>query len=77
MVVDQTGSHQLIKNRTKDKVEGDGKRARKYTEKELQYQRSVLMNRRSQLHKRLIKKSSIIDDLKAEFESGERELRTA
>ena len=77
MVVDQTGSHQLIKNGPEDKVEGDGKRARKYTEKGLQYQRSVLMNRRSQLHKRLIKKSSIIDDLKAEFESGERELRTA
>ena len=37
------------------------KRARKYTEKGLQYQRSVLMDRRSQLHKRLMKKSSIID----------------
>ena len=63
MVVDQTGSHQLMENRPKDEAEGDSKRARKYTEKGLQYQRSVLMDRRSQLHKRLMRKSSIIDDL--------------
>ena len=63
MVLDQTGSYQLIKNRPEDEVEGDGKRVRKYTEKGLQYQKSVLMNRRSQLHKRLMRKSSIIDDL--------------
>ena len=63
MVVDQTGSQQLMEGRPEDEAEGDGKRARKYTEKGLQYQRSVLMDRRSQLHKRLMRKSSIIDDL--------------
>ena len=63
MVADQTRSHQLIEGRHEDKVEGDRKRARKHPEKELQYQRSVLMNRRSQLHKRFIRKLSIIDDL--------------
>ena len=63
MVVDQTGSHQLMANRPEDEAEGDSKKARKYTEKGLQYQRSVLMDRRSQLHKRLMRKSSIIDDL--------------
>ena len=63
MLVDQTGSHQLMENRPKAEAEGDSKRARKYTEKGLQYQRSVLMDRRSQLHKRLMRKSSIIDDL--------------
>ena len=63
MVVDQKGSHQLMKNRPEDETEGDSKWVRKYTEKGLQYQRSVLMDRRSQQHKRLMKKSSIIDDL--------------
>ena len=63
MVVDQTGSHQLMANRPEDEAEGDSKKARKYTEKGLQYQRSVLMDRRSQLHKRLMRKSSIIDGL--------------
>ena len=63
MVVDPTGSHQLMENRSEDEAEGDSKRARKYTEKGLQYQRSVLVDRRSQLHKRLMRKSSIIDDL--------------
>ena len=63
MVVDQTGSHQLMEKRPEDEAKGDGKRARKYTEKGLQYQRSVLMERRSQLHERLMRKSSIIDDL--------------
>ena len=62
MVVDQKGSHQLMKNRPEDEAEGDSKWVRKYTEKGLQYQRSVLMDRRSQLHKRLMRKSSIIDD---------------
>ena len=61
-MVDQTGGHQLIENRPDNETEGDSKRARKYTEKGLQYQRSVLMDRRSQLHKRLRTKSSIIDD---------------
>ena len=63
MVVDQTGSHQLMEDRPEDEAEGDSKRVRKYTKKGLQYQRSVLMDRRSQLHKRLMKKSTIIDDL--------------
>ena len=63
MVADQTRSHQLIEARHEDKVEGDHKRARKHPEKEMQYQRSVRMNRRSQLHKRVIRKLSIIDDL--------------
>ena len=63
MVVDQKGSHQLMKNRPEDETEGDSKWVRKYTEKGLQYQRSVLMDRRSQLHKRLMRNSSIIDGL--------------
>ena len=63
MVVDQTGSYQLMEKRPEDEAKGDGQRARKYTEKGLQYQRSVLMERRSQLHERLMRKSSIIDDL--------------
>ena len=63
MMVDQTGSHQLMENRPEDEGEGDSKRARKYTEKGLQYQRSVLMDRKSQLHKRLMRKSSITHDL--------------
>ena len=63
MVVDQPESHQLMENRPEDEAEGDSKRARKYTEKGLQYQRSVLVDRRSQLHKRLMRKSSIIDGL--------------
>ena len=63
MVVDQTRSHQLMENRPEDEAKGDSKRARKYTEKGLQYQRSVLMDRKSQLHKRLMRKSSITDDL--------------
>ena len=54
MVVDQIGSYQLMKNRPEDEAEGDSKKARKYIEKGLQYQRSVLMDR-SQLHKRLMK----------------------
>ena len=61
-VVDQTESYHLMENRPDDEAEGDSNRARKYTEKGLQYQRSVLMDRRSQLHKRLRTKSSIIDD---------------
>ena len=63
MVVDQRGNQQLMENRFEDEVEGDGKRARKYTEKYLQYPRSVLMDRRNQLHKRLMRKSNLIDDL--------------
>ena len=63
IVVDQIGSHHLMKNRPEDETEGDGNWVRKYTEKSLQYQRSVLMDRRTQLHKRLTRKSSIIDDL--------------
>ena len=62
-VVDQTESYQLMENRPDDEAEGDSNRARKYTEKGLQYKRSVLMDRRSQLHKRLMRKSSIIDGL--------------
>ena len=62
MVVDQTGSHQLMESRPEDEAEGDSKRAKKCTEKGLQYRRSVLMDRKSQLHKRLMRKSSIIDD---------------
>ena len=50
-IVDQTGGHQLTENRPDNEAEGDSKRARKYTEKGLQYQRSVLMDIRSQLHK--------------------------
>ena len=49
-VVYQTGSHQLMENRPEHEAEGDSKRSRKYTEKGLQYQKSVLMDRRSQLH---------------------------
>ena len=60
MVVGQTGSQQLLKNRPEDEVEGDGKSARKDTGKGLQYQRSVLMDRKSQLHKRLMRESNII-----------------
>ena len=52
-----------MEDRPEDEAEGDSKRVRNYTEKGLQYQRSVLMDRRSQLHKRLMRKSSIIDDL--------------
>ena len=63
MVVDQTGNHHLMENRPEDEAEGDGERARKNIEKGLQYQRSVLMDRRSHLHKKLMRKSSIIDDL--------------
>ena len=50
-VVDQTGSHLLME----DEAEEDSKMARKYTEKGLQYQRSVLMDRRNHLHKTHIK----------------------
>ena len=46
MIVDQTGSHQVTENRPEDKIEGDGKRDRKYPEKGLLYQRSVLMDKR-------------------------------
>ena len=63
MVVDQTGSHQLMEKRSEDETAGDVKKARKYTEKRLQYPRLVLMDRRSQLHKMLMRKSSTIDDL--------------
>ena len=45
MMIDQTRSHQLMENRPEDEAEEDSKRARKYTEKGLQYQRSVLMDR--------------------------------
>ena len=62
-VVDQAGSHQLMENKSEDEAEGDSKRARKYTEKRLQYQGSVIMDKRSHLHKLLMRKSSIIDDL--------------
>ena len=37
MIVDQSGSHQLMGNRPKGKVEGDGKKSRKHTDKGLQY----------------------------------------
>ena len=63
MVVDQTGIGELMENRPEDEAEGDDRRARKYTDRELQYQRSALMDRGSQLHKRLRRKSSIIGDL--------------
>ena len=63
VVADQTESHQLMENRLEDEVEGDCKRSRKYTEKGLQYQRSVLMDIRSELHKRLMRKSSITSDI--------------
>ena len=63
MGVDQTVSHQLMENKPEDEAEGDRKKTRKYTEKGLQYQRLVLMDRRSQLNKRLMRKSSIIDNL--------------
>ena len=63
VVADQTESHQLMENRLEDEVEGDCKRSRIYTEKGLQYQRSVLMDIRSELHKRLMRKSSIISDI--------------
>ena len=63
MVVDQKGSHQLMEKRPEDEAEGDGKRAIKYTKKGLQYQRSVLMEKRSRIHKRLMQKSSIIYNL--------------
>ena len=56
MVVDQTGSHQLMEKRPENEAEGDGKRARKYFEKGFQYHRSVLMGRKSQLHNRLMRK---------------------
>ena len=62
-VVDQAGSHQLMENKSEDEAAGDSKRARKYTEKRLQYQGSAIMDKRSHLHKRLMRKSSIIDDL--------------
>ena len=51
-----------MQNRSEDKA-GDSKRARIYTDKGLQCQRSVLMDKRSQLHKRLMRNSSIIDGL--------------
>ena len=60
MIVDETGSHLVIEDRPEDKIEGDGKKDRKYPEKGLQYQRSVLMEIGSQLQKRLMKKPSII-----------------
>ena len=63
MVVDQKGSHQLMEKRPEDEAKGDGKGVRKYTKKGLQYQRSVLMEKRSQIHKRLMRKSSIIGNL--------------
>ena len=70
MVLDQTGSYQLIKNRPEDEVEGDGKRVRKYTEKGLQYQKSVLMNRRSQLHKRLMKHLAVVKENLQQFDDA-------
>lgn len=63
MIVDETESHLVIEDRPEDKIEGDGKKDRKYPEKGLQYQRSVLMEIRSQLHKRLMKEPSIIEEL--------------
>ena len=64
MVVDQTEIHQkLIEKRSEDEAKGDSERARKLTEKGFKYQRPVLINRRSLLHKRLMRKSSIIDNL--------------
>ena len=63
IIVDQTGSHQVIERRPEDKLDGEGKRDRKYPEKGLQYQRSVLIEIRSQLHKRLMKEPSIIEEL--------------
>ena len=63
MIVHETGSHLVIEDRPEDKIEGDGKKDRKYPEKGLQYQRSVLMEIRSQLQKRLMKEPSIIEEL--------------
>ena len=63
MVGDQTGSHLLIENTPQDEADGDGKRIRKYTKNGFQYQRSVVMDRKSHLLKELTRKSSIIDDL--------------
>ena len=63
MVVDQTASHQLTESTPEDEADGYSKKARKYTEKALKYQRSVPTVRRNQLHKILMRKSSIIDDL--------------
>ena len=64
MVVNQTRSHQeLMEKKPEDEAKGDSRRSRKLTEKGLRYQRPVLVNRRSQLHKSLTRKSSITDDL--------------
>ena len=64
MVVDQTGIHQkLMEKRPEDEGKGDSEKARKSTEKGFKYQRPVLINRRSLLHKRLMRKSRIIDNL--------------
>ena len=63
MVADQTGRHQLMEKRLKDEAEEESKRTRKYNEKEFQYQRSIPMGTRSQLHRRLMRKLNIIDDL--------------
>ena len=63
MIVHEIGSHLVIEDRPEDKIEGDGKKDRKYPEKGLQYQRSVLMEIRSQLQKRLMKEPSIIEEL--------------
>ena len=52
-----------MENRPEDEAEGDSKKAKKYTENRLQYQRSVLEDRRSQLHRILMRKLSIRDDL--------------
>ena len=64
MVVNQTESHQeLMEKKPEDEAKGDSRRSRKLTEKGFRYQRPVLVNRRSQLHKSLTRKSSITDDL--------------
>ena len=52
-----------MENRPEDEAEGDSKKAKKHTENRLQYQRSVLEDRRSQLHRILMRKLSIRDDL--------------
>ena len=57
MVVDQTGIHQnLMEKRPEDEAEGDSEKARKLTEKGFKYQRPVLINRRSLLHKKIDEK---------------------
>ena len=64
MVVNKTRSHQeLMEKKPEDEAKGDSRRSRKLTEKGFWYQRPVLVNRRSQLHKSLTRKSSITDDL--------------